>query len=243
MNKKRNIKPNLITGRTTNLHPNDSNVVHYEHAYNEVFSIEAFAYGFISLLLTIINIICIIVTGWGILKVKEVTPDKIPQHFSSFWKKDLKVHREYLNTIKDGKTLIDEARQVLGTYKSREHALEDTFLHTMFEKVHVDEDMINIREWVTKPTPGVSKVKKYSTSSMYYPGSFERDDLTVRNRNSSSSKEAAHKDSLDVEPGVSHFRIRAFSEGHGEMMRQKLHTQAQLIIASSRSQDLNETNT
>ena len=46
-----------------------------------------------SFLLTIVNIICIIVTGIIILKVKQVTSDKIPQRNHSFWKQDIKVHK------------------------------------------------------------------------------------------------------------------------------------------------------
>ena len=43
-----------------------------------------------SFLLTVVNIICIIVTGIIILKVKQVTSDKIPQRNHSFWKQDIK---------------------------------------------------------------------------------------------------------------------------------------------------------
>ena len=46
-----------------------------------------------SFALTIVNIICIILTGIIILKVKQVTSDKIPQRNHSFWKQDIKVHK------------------------------------------------------------------------------------------------------------------------------------------------------
>ena len=103
------MKKLLFSGRTTN--PNHSNpeLIFYNHKYSENFSRETFFLGAVSLLLTIVNIICIILTGWAILKLKEVTPSKIPQHFSSFWKQDLKVHRDYLKTIKDGKDIADYA--------------------------------------------------------------------------------------------------------------------------------------
>ena len=48
-----------------------------------------FSLGLMSLLLTIINIICILVFGWFVLWLKEVTPEKVPQAFKYFWKKDL----------------------------------------------------------------------------------------------------------------------------------------------------------
>ena len=92
-----------------------------------------------SFLLTVVNIICIIVTGIIILKVKQVTSDKIPQRNHSFWKQDIKVHREYNKTIKmrgggvggeEEAALLAEARGVLGIDDSAgsDDGLEDTFL-------------------------------------------------------------------------------------------------------------------
>ena len=196
---------------------------------------EAFGLGLISLVLTIINIICIVVTGWLILKLKQVTPDKIPQHLSSFWKKDLKVHKEYLNTIKDGKSLIDEARQVLGTNNSRDNAeLENTFIQTIYEKAHADEDMMNIRDWVAKPVPGVPRVKKLSTASLGF-SSLEVSDIDKAKRRISHI-EPKRKMSNDVEQAMPHFRTRAMTGGdaHGEMLRQRMHAEAKMIIWSKR---------
>ena len=212
----------------------DTKLIYYKHHYSAIYSREALGLGFISLVLTLINIICIVVTGWAILKLKEVTPDKIPQHLSSFWKKDLKVHREYLNTIKDGKTLVDEARLVLGTNKSGDNdALENTFIQTMFEKAHADEDMMNIRDWVAKTVPGAPKIKKVSTASMNY-GSLEVGE--IRNwKRTFSHNESIRIDSTNFESGMPDFRTRAMSsDTHGEMLRQKMHAQAKMIIWSRR---------
>ena len=56
-----------------------------------------------SFLLTLVNIACIIVTGIIILKVKEVTSDKLPKQLEmrnqSFWKNDIKNHRDYNRTV------------------------------------------------------------------------------------------------------------------------------------------------
>jgi len=52
-----------------------------------------------SLALTLLNILCIILTGVLILRLKEVTPEKIPQKFSNFWRKDIKAHRNYYKTL------------------------------------------------------------------------------------------------------------------------------------------------
>ena len=224
----------LYLGRTTNATHEDSELIYYKPKYSVIYSREAFGLGFISLVLTLVNIICIVVTGWAILKLKEVTPDKIPQHLSSFWKKDLKVHREYLNTIKDGKTLVDEARLVLGTHKSRDNdALENTFIQTMFEKAHADEDMMNIRDWVAKPVPGVPKIKKLSTASMNY-GSLEVPEIR-KGKRTFSQNESTRINSNDFELGIPDFRTRAMSgDTNGEILRQRMHAQAKMIIWSRR---------
>ena len=44
-----------------------------------------------SLILTMVNIICILLFGWLVLWLKEVTPDKVPQAFAYFWKRDVKI--------------------------------------------------------------------------------------------------------------------------------------------------------
>ncbi len=58
-----------------------------------------------SLALTLVNILCIIVTGFGILRLKEVTPEKIPQRFSNFWKRDVRAHRNFYRTLGGGKRI------------------------------------------------------------------------------------------------------------------------------------------
>ena len=51
----------------------------YTHYYSEEQAEEAALLGLTSLALTLANILCIILTGIAILRLKEVTPDKIPQ--------------------------------------------------------------------------------------------------------------------------------------------------------------------
>ena len=65
----------------------DSNSTHngyvFRHA-TDSFSLETFILGLVSLTLTLVNILCIIITGVLILRLKEVTPAKVPQKFSHF---------------------------------------------------------------------------------------------------------------------------------------------------------------
>ena len=44
----------------------------------------------------------ILLTGVLILRVKEVTSEKIPQKFAHFWRKDVRAHRNYNKKIRRG---------------------------------------------------------------------------------------------------------------------------------------------
>ncbi|XP_023322708.1 uncharacterized protein LOC111697066 isoform X1 [Eurytemora carolleeae] len=123
----------------------------YEFRYSENQALEAFLLGLTSLALTLTNILFIIVTGVFILHVKEVTPEKIPQKFSDFWRKDVKAHRNYYKTLskEDHQTILNEL-QKMGIAKREDEGLEGTFLQNMFE-VDAEVDRINIKDWVTVP--------------------------------------------------------------------------------------------
>ena len=138
---------------------------------NDNMPLEAFYLGLISLVLTLVNILCIILTGVLILRVKEVTSEKIPQKFAHFWtkdirehRKDIRKHREYGEKIRkddpkasDLKTLVSEISTggnqngKSASTKSNEEALEGSFLQSMFDRAAQDEDLINIRQWVAMP--------------------------------------------------------------------------------------------
>jgi len=133
---------------------------------NDNMPLESFYLGLISLFLTLVNILCIILTGVLILRVKEVTSEKIPQKFAHFWtkdirehRKDIRKHREYGEKIRkddpkasDLKTLVSNQNgKHAGSTKSNEEALEGTFLQSMFDRAAQDEDLINIRQWVAMP--------------------------------------------------------------------------------------------
>ncbi len=138
---------------------NDSSF-HYQSSYSSVPALEALALGLTSLALTALNIACIIATGVAILRLKEVTPDKIPQSFSTFWKRDVQAHRDYYRTLRANRedSLVQEARRALGIAQQDGDGLAGTFLQKMFDEAQADEDLIDIRQWVAHPPvppPGV----------------------------------------------------------------------------------------
>ena len=62
---------------------------------------ELFFRGAISLVLTGLNILCIVVVGVLILLVKQVTPEKIPQRNAAFWRKDILLNRQYEKSLQE----------------------------------------------------------------------------------------------------------------------------------------------
>ncbi|XP_059088808.1 uncharacterized protein LOC131884929 [Tigriopus californicus] len=135
------------------LRDNGSNSVIYTPSYSENLALEAAYLGIVSFLLTIVNIICIIITGILLLKLKEVTPDKIPQSFSTFWKEDIKVHRSYNQIVKRGDPLEQmniEAKDVLGG-EVNDYDYAKTFVKNAVEKAQEENSRINIKEWVSMP--------------------------------------------------------------------------------------------
>ena len=103
--------------------------------------------GFMSLLLTILNIICILVFGWFVLWLKEVTPEKVPQAFQYFWKKDVKNHRKLGQPNTElNQMLKKQAREVLGIEGSENNSLQETFCQTVIEKIAQDTDYKTISD-------------------------------------------------------------------------------------------------
>lgn len=52
--------------------------------------------------LTTVNVICIFVAAYGVLKIKEVTPvTALSSPTSRFWKEDVKIARDYRKTFND----------------------------------------------------------------------------------------------------------------------------------------------
>ena len=186
-------------------------VVHYDWNYSNDTRLEMFFLGLVSLALTIVNIICIILTGWGILRLKEVTPQKIPQQFSNFWTQDIKIHRDYLNTVRDkdaNKALLDEARQVLGIGETHNSGLENTFIHTLYEKVEQDPYYLNITQW-GPPKPQLSPKLKRQSKMEPVNEPFETTEDTTYLR---------HKRTQSVRHGV---------------LNKRLHNQAKMLIRQS----------
>jgi len=122
-------------------------ILAYLPHYSSNLALESLVLGLVSLLLTLLNILCIIVTGFFILRLKEVTPEKIPQQFSSFWRKDIRAHRNYNRTLGDREDSNNTA-------DTTGDGLDGTYMQTLFDLDTLaarEEELVNIRKWLCIP--------------------------------------------------------------------------------------------
>ncbi|XP_067124254.1 uncharacterized protein [Centruroides vittatus] len=107
-NVSRMIKPSLI--------PPEGYHVEYFNTMEK----ECAVLGVVSLLLTLVNILCIFLMAVLVLKIKEVAPKTAAPQTSRFWKEDLKIARDYNKTISKsegrelGKEFLDEWANLSG---------------------------------------------------------------------------------------------------------------------------------
>ncbi|KAK8773685.1 hypothetical protein V5799_011784 [Amblyomma americanum] len=101
--------------------------------------------GVISFCLTVINILCIILSGILVLKIKEIAPAKSLQGTKRFWKYDIKVARDYNKTVGGaqassmGKKLLEEWTK-LDEAKKADPALADNTLQDLQNIIEEAED-------------------------------------------------------------------------------------------------------
>ena len=81
------------------------------------------------------------------MKLKEVTPERVPQPFSYFWKRDVKNYRKFGSTPEDiNQIIVDESKEVLGIDGSENYSLAETFIQTIFDKIEQDFDYCRIKD-------------------------------------------------------------------------------------------------
>ncbi len=146
-----------VSGKQEYLFGFQNATYYYEPCYVDDPALESFLLGAVSLALTALNIVSIIATGVAILRLKEVTPDKIPQSFSTFWRRDVRAHRDYYRTLHHRAggdlDLVHETREALGICSGEDPdgGLADTFLQRLFEEACADCHVMDIRNWVASP--------------------------------------------------------------------------------------------
>lgn len=99
-----------------------------QESYSDDQATELAIYGAISMLLTIVNIICIWVMGILLLKIKEVAP-VVSKSQRQFWKHDIKVARDYNKTCHSGADLEQLANEI-ADFQATDNPRPD-FLHNI----------------------------------------------------------------------------------------------------------------
>ncbi|KAK2164150.1 hypothetical protein LSH36_68g09013 [Paralvinella palmiformis] len=93
----------LPTHQSSPVPPDCPNLVHndYEFVYSCSMAKETAILGTVSLILTLINIICIFIMGVVVLSIKKVVPEKmVPEYARSFWKNDIQIAKHTYQTLK-----------------------------------------------------------------------------------------------------------------------------------------------
>ena len=102
--------------------------------------------GSYSLVLTVINILCIFLTGWFVLWIKAVTPERVPQYFGNFWRNGIPNDITSVSIKSDtDQVIVEEARAAFGI-EGPETSQEKIFIKTTREKIENDEDYCRIKE-------------------------------------------------------------------------------------------------
>ncbi|KAH9488304.1 hypothetical protein Btru_066903 [Bulinus truncatus] len=112
---------------------------------------ESATLGVISLLLTVLNIFCIIIMGIVVLKIKEVAPIKsVPSAEHDFFAEDIKIARESYQTAKGQDSLL-LGKRFLQEYKTVKNDLgvddsddDECELHKIVEEVEESADVKEI---------------------------------------------------------------------------------------------------
>lgn len=112
-----------VTGRPVLVAPAFVAPSNYQPYYFDEYSMhkECALLGVISFCLTVVNILCIILAGTLVLKIKEIAPAKSLQGTRRFWKHDIKVARGYNKTLGGaaassmGKKLLEEWKKLDAT--------------------------------------------------------------------------------------------------------------------------------
>ena len=97
-------------------------------------------------------------SGVLILKLKEVTPAKVPQKFSHFWRNDVRAHRDYYKAIRKGECLESWNSDDGGDARKNSEKNGENLLQSIWERAAQDQDLSNIQQWVVMASAASPRV-------------------------------------------------------------------------------------
>lgn len=159
-----------VTGTTLTVSPAFIAPLGYTPYYFDKYSMhkECALLGVISFCLTVVNILCIILAGTLVLKIKEIAPAKSLQGTKRFWKHDIKVARDYNKTLGGAAAsnmgkLIEEWKKLdgkSGDPASPSRNLQD--LQNMIEEAEDDDVYQTVVQQLANRPPPMNMVRYLS---------------------------------------------------------------------------------
>ncbi|XP_050030843.1 uncharacterized protein [Dermacentor andersoni] len=159
-----------VTGTTLTVSPAFIAPLGYSPYYFDKYNMhkECALLGVISFCLTVVNILCIILAGTLVLKIKEIAPSKSLQGTRRFWKHDIKVARDYNKTLGGAAAsnmgkLLEEWRKLDGKNgdpASASRNLQD--LQNMIEEAEDDDVYQTVVQQLANHPPPMNMVRYLS---------------------------------------------------------------------------------
>uniref|UniRef100_T1J323 Uncharacterized protein n=1 Tax=Strigamia maritima TaxID=126957 RepID=T1J323_STRMM len=151
------IKEESFTNRPSLL-PNSN----YDPQYSNHMVYESLLLGLVSLLLTFVNIVCIVCMAILVLKIKEVAPYTSIPTAVRFWKEDIKITRDYNKTLegKEAKDFRQNFLQEWAAINQLDHktdpaktASQLNQLRSVVEEAEDDEVYQTVIRYIGNPSP------------------------------------------------------------------------------------------
>ncbi|XP_065303368.2 uncharacterized protein [Dermacentor albipictus] len=159
-----------VTGTTLTVSPAFIAPMGYSPYYFDKYNMhkECALLGVISFCLTVVNILCIILAGTLVLKIKEIAPSKSLQGTRRFWKHDIRVARDYNKTLGGAAAsnmgkLLEEWRKLddkNGDPASASRNLQD--LQNMIEEAEDDDVYQTVVQQLANHPPPMNMVRYLS---------------------------------------------------------------------------------
>ncbi|CAF4312452.1 unnamed protein product [Rotaria sp. Silwood2] len=166
--------------------------VHLSNEYRSLYScnisIETFILAISSFLLTLVNILCIVLCGLIVLRIKEVAPsnsknEKQQSNTDRFFHNDMRRFRDYQKTIRNTQELIDENTTGISTsFHTDDSAKRELHKQLLALASLHDLDMTNENDLTLNNIQARDKVKQLYKTMIQFDEDAKRLDIGLKNK-------------------------------------------------------------
>ncbi|CAF4864901.1 unnamed protein product, partial [Rotaria sp. Silwood1] len=160
----------------------------YRSLYSCNMSIETFILAISSFLLTLVNILCIVLCGLIVLKIKEVTPsnsknEKQQSNTDRFFHNDIRQFRDYQKTIHNTQEFIDENKTEFSTsYHTDDSTKRELHKQLLALASLHDLDMTNQNDLTLNNIEARDKVKQLFKTMIDFDEDAKCLDIGLKNK-------------------------------------------------------------